>query len=224
MDIETRRRIRAYKKALPELRERVIAVALLLAMSASMLTSASFAWITLSRAPEVTGMQTTVAANGNLEIALAKGPTSLPAVPPGESQVGDSSAAEDQTIVGANVTWGNLVNVSDPTYGLSDIFLRPALLNDYNLDKYPLTGATYGGDGRVVTTNDRYEYASLSLVAGTDDQYELSAEKDKVKYGVRAIASVGYQANAANARGENFLKDTTWLYKQAQDFYGDIVM
>ena len=110
MTTETRKRIRAYKKALPELRERVIAVALLLAMSVSMLASASFAWITLSSAPEATGMQTTVAANGNLEIALAQGSTSSAAVAPGESQVGDSSAAEEQTIVGANVTWGNLVN------------------------------------------------------------------------------------------------------------------
>ena len=60
MTTETRKRIRAYKKMLPELRERVIAVALLLAMSASMLGSASFAWITLSTAPEVSGMATTV--------------------------------------------------------------------------------------------------------------------------------------------------------------------
>ena len=68
---ETQRRIRAYKRALPELRERVVAVALLLAMSASMLASASFAWLTLSRRPEVTGVSTTVAANGNLEIAVS---------------------------------------------------------------------------------------------------------------------------------------------------------
>ena len=71
MTTETRKRIEAYKKALPDLRERVIAVALLFAMSLVMLTSASFAWITLSRAPEATGMQTTVAANGNLEIAVS---------------------------------------------------------------------------------------------------------------------------------------------------------
>ena len=70
---ETQRRIKAYKAALPGLRERVIAVALLLAMSVAMMTSATFAWITLSRAPEVSGVSTTVAANGNLEIALAQG-------------------------------------------------------------------------------------------------------------------------------------------------------
>ena len=42
MTSETRKRINAYKKALPELRERVIAVALLLAMSVSMLGSAQY--------------------------------------------------------------------------------------------------------------------------------------------------------------------------------------
>ena len=44
---ETQRRIKAYKAALPGLRERVIAVALLLAMSVAMMTSATFAWLTL---------------------------------------------------------------------------------------------------------------------------------------------------------------------------------
>jgi len=221
MTTETRKRIRAYKKALPELRERVIAVALLLAMSVSMLASASFAWITLSVAPEVTGMQTTVAANGNLEIALAQGSTQQPAVAPGESQVGDSSAAEDQSIVGANVTWGNLVNVSDPSYGLSQIALRPALLSAYNRTEYPLNGATYGGDGRVVTTNDRYEFASYTKVDGADNYYFAAGEK--VNYGVRAISSVGYANYSGNVRVDNFRNDTNQLYYDAYTKYGKIV-
>ena len=70
---ETQKRIKAYKAALPGLRERVVAVALLLAMSLAMMTSASFAWLTISRSPEVTGVNTTIASNGNLEIALATG-------------------------------------------------------------------------------------------------------------------------------------------------------
>ena len=221
MTSETRKRINAYKKALPELRERVIAVALLLAMSVSMLGSASFAWITLSAAPETTGMQTTVAANGNLEIALAQGSTVSAAVAPGESQVGDSSAAEDQTIVDANITWGNLINVSDPTYGLSEIALRPALLSDYNRTEYPLNGATYGGDGRVVSTYDRYEYASYTQVEGSD-LYQFTAG-NKVNYGVRAISSVGYSNAAANVRIDNYRNTTTQYYRDAQTKYGKIV-
>ncbi len=222
MTNETKQRIEAYKKALPEMRERVVAVVVLLVMSISMMASASFAWITLSRSPELIGMQTTVAANGNLEIALAQGSTGSAAVAPGESQVGDSSAAEDQSIVEANVTWGNLVNVSDPTYGLSKIALRPALLSAYNRTDYPLNGATYGGDGRVVTTNDRYEFASYAKIAGTDNEYYFAAG-DKVNYGVRAISSVGYQNLTGNVRIDNFRNDTNQLYMEAQNFYGQIV-
>lgn len=219
MTTETRKRIRAYKKMLPELRERVIAVALLLAMSASMLGSASFAWITLSRSPEVSGMSTTVAANGNLEIALAQGSAKDPAEPPRESAVGDSSAAEGQNIVGANVTWGNLVNVSDPTYGLSKIALRPALLSAYNRTDYPLNGATYGGDGRVVSTNDRYEFASYTKLP--NDGY--FAAGDKANYGVRAISSVKYENVQGNARIDIYSKETDQLYREAQAYYKKVV-
>lgn len=227
MTTETRKRIRAYKKMLPELRERVIAVALLLAMSASMLGSASFAWITLSRSPEVSGMSTTVAANGNLEIALASGKTSDPLKTPDESAVGDSSATEEQSIVGANVTWGNLVNVSDPTYGLNQIALRPALLSDYNRKDYPLNGASYGGDGRVVSTNDRYEFASYEKLPNSD-MYYFAAGADAsgnslVNYGVRAIASMGYVNYSGNTRLLEYLDDTSGYYRDAQNYYGLII-
>lgn len=221
MTNETRQRIEAYKKLLPDLREQVMAVAILLIMSISMMVSASFAWITLSRAPEMTGMQTTVASNGNLEIALAQGLTKDPIVAPGESAIGDSSAAEGQSIVDANVTWGNLVNVSDPTYGLSKIALRPALLSSYNRKDYPLNGATYGKDGRVLTTNERYEFASYAKVEGSNDYY--FAAGDKVNYGVRAISSIGYANYSGNARIDNYRNDTNQLYNNANTKYGKIV-
>ncbi len=57
---ETQRNIQAYKAALPGLKERVLAVALLLVMSAVMMTSATFAWMTLSRSPEASSIFTTV--------------------------------------------------------------------------------------------------------------------------------------------------------------------
>jgi hypothetical protein len=60
---ETQKRIKAYQDALPGLRERVAAVALLLVMSMAMMTSASFAWLTISRSPEVSGVSTNIAAN-----------------------------------------------------------------------------------------------------------------------------------------------------------------
>lgn len=184
---ETQRRIQAYKEALPGLRERVIAVALLLAMSAAMMTSATFAWITLSRAPELSNVSTTVAANGNLEIALVQ-PSGEE---PGASKVGDSSAATDQSVVKANLTWGNLVNLSDPSYGLNNLVLRPALLgNTNNLLQQPLKGVDYGTDGRVdLLYNEDYQFANWTIQDDGKAYFEYSAVP---KYGVRAISTIKY--------------------------------
>lgn len=178
---ETRKRIRAYKAALPGLRERVVAVGLLLAMSIAMMTSASFAWLTISRRPEVTAVNTTVAANGNLEIALA----SSDGAEPGESAVGDSSAAEGQSVTAANLTWGNLVNLGDPAYGLDNLTLRPAQLNTTALLTSPLYGAVYTADGRVERLTSNFAYTSWVPANGsTAGYFALSNE-----LGVRAVSS-----------------------------------
>lgn len=198
MTTETRQRIRAYKKALPELRERVIAVALLLAMSVSMLASASFAWLTISRRPELTGVSTTVAANGNLEIALATGTVNTTKAP-GESQIGDSSAADGQSVTASNITWGNLINLSDPSYGLDNLTLRPAQLNQSSLLINPLFGAEYKKDGRIEKLNSDFGYA---IWDATKERFMIS---DGV--GVRAISSttteaVGFAQDVAEKRGD----------------------
>lgn len=189
---ETQRRIRAYKRALPELRERVVAVALLLAMSASMLASASFAWLTISRRPEVTGVNTTVAANGNLEIALATGNG---VTAPGESQVGDSSAREDQSVTASNITWGNLVNLSDESYGLENMTLRPAQLNTSSLLDSPLYGAVYNADGRITQLTSNFGYATWNMPQGDKPGYFGVSDT----FGVRAISSTHIEAVGADA-------------------------
>lgn len=176
MTNETRNRIEAYKNALPEMKERVMAGAFLLIMSVMMLTSASFAWLTISRRPEVTGVNTSVAANGNLEIALAESTT-----PPGESQVGDSSATENQLITNSNKTWGNLVNLSDESYGLDKITLKPAQLNRSDLLRSPLFGAYYQEDGRVDKLDSNFAYTTW------DDDTESFLVSDDL--GIRAISS-----------------------------------
>ena len=184
---ETQRRIKAYQALLPELRERVVAVALLLAMSASMLSSASFAWLTISRSPEVTAVNTTVAANGNLEIALVTGEEDN-ITPPGDSKVGDSSATKGQSVTAANITWGNLVNLADPSYGLEKMVLRPALLNESALSDRPLWGAAYGEDGRTAELDSDFAYATwepADEATGRDEGFAISD-----KLGVRAITSV----------------------------------
>lgn len=222
MTIETQNRIKAYQKALPDLRERVAAVALLLVMSASMLTSASFAWITLSKNPEMTGMQTTVAANGNLEIALAQGMVKDGKNKPDESAVGDSSASERENwgIFQANTTWGNLVNLSDPKYGLDEIALRPSLLSSYGLDRAPLHGATYGLDGRVIDTVEQYEYSSLQDIGDGQTEFVAGAE---VQYGVRAISSMKTENTVGANRITKFEVATNGYYGKAIASYQALV-
>lgn len=200
---ETQRRIRAYKRALPELRERVVAVALLLAMSASMLASASFAWLTISRRPEVTGVNTTVAANGNLEIALV----GKEGDQPGESAVGDSSAAKGQNVAAANITWGNLVNLSDPSYGLESLTLRPAQLNIVSLLNSPLYGAVYNTDGRITQLTSNFGYTTWKETHVNEDGITIPGHfAVSSDYGVRAISSTKIEAVGADLVYSNMLQ------------------
>lgn len=186
MTNETKKRIEAYQKALPEMRERVLAVALLLAISVATLTTASFAWLTISRAPEVTSVSTSIAANGNLEIALANSDEDNKVQTPAESKVGDSSATKGQDIIEANKTWGNLVNLSDSRYGLEDLILRPAQLNYSSLLDSPLYGAVYQQDGRVEKLNSSFAYATWN-----EKYQKFWVTKDVGEgLGVRAISSV----------------------------------
>lgn len=175
---ETERRIQAYKAMLPRMKERVIAAVSLLAVALTSMVSATYAWLVLSQSPEVQGLQTTIAANGNLEIALATGQT---ITVPANSQVGDGALE----LVEKNITWGNLVNLGDPAYGLENIVLRPAQLNTNALLESPLYAAKYGDDGRVEMLDSDFAYAYW-------DQDTFSADPEKFRYGVRAISSVKY--------------------------------
>ena len=176
---ESQRRINEYKRALPRLKEKVIAVALLLAVSASMMVTVTFAWVALSTNPEVSGVNTSIASNGNLEIALATG-TLTDASAPGASQIGDSNL---DTLL-RNVTWGNLINLGDARYGLDNIVLRPALLYESELITSPLYGPVYDASGRVVDLNTNFGYSKWKESASRfDDTDEL---------GIRAITSMVY--------------------------------
>lgn len=176
---ETQKRIMEYSFKLPKLKEKVIAVALLFAVSASMLVTVSFAWLSISINPAVNGVNTTIAANGNLEIALATG-SAATITTPGESKVGDSNLA----ILERNLTWGNLVNLADASYGLSQMTLRPAKLNEFELATNPLYGPVYDEDGRVVKLNTNFGYSMW------DTKTTVFEHTDN--YGVRAITSMIY--------------------------------
>jgi len=68
---DTQQNIKTYKQQLRHVREKIATAGLLFLVSITMLTTASFAWLVLSTNPEVSNIKTSVAGNGNLEIALA---------------------------------------------------------------------------------------------------------------------------------------------------------
>lgn len=179
---ETQAQIEKYQALLPHMREKLAMVAMLFIMSAVMLTSATFAWVVLSTSPEVTSISTTVTGNGNLEIALVPEDGSVP----GKSEVGDSNLE----IFERNITWGNLVNLSDPVYGLDNLTLRPAQLNASALLSNPLFGAEYGSDGRIEKLTSNFGYTKWIPPTGNAKGYFGLSDKP----GIRAIASTKVEA------------------------------
>ncbi len=134
------------EKSYSSTRKKLTAAIAMLLIAALMVVTATYAWFTLSTSPEVTGITTTVGANGNLEIALGSSDNwGAPALI--SSAVGDSNLA----IVQKNLTWGNIVDLSAADYHLNDIILNPARLNitGGKIGASPLLTPTYGNDGRV---------------------------------------------------------------------------
>ncbi|MBQ4559713.1 MAG: hypothetical protein IJA54_05260 [Tyzzerella sp.] len=175
---ETERRIDEYQKRLPYLYTKVTSVALFLLISVIMMTSATFAWVTISKNPEIKGIETTLAANGNLEIALSKSDGGRP----NESMVGDGQL----DIALRNLTWGNLINLSHPSYGLDELVLRPASLNTSSLLNSPLFAAKYSEDGRIEDLTSEFAYTNY------DTGKKMFMVPGTTQYGVRAISSVTY--------------------------------
>lgn len=165
-------------------RQKLFAASSMLLIAFLLLTGTTFAWLTLSLAPEVTGIATQVGANGSLEIALLNSETrqDLSKIQTG---VG-TSLANDKT---ANQTWGNLIDVNNAGYGLSEITLMPARLNvtanadgTYTVGDNLLSVPTYGYDGRIVDLTDN----TLSAVFNGKEFSGVLGNQD---YGVRAIGT-----------------------------------
>ena len=123
---------------------KLVSAACMLLVAVIMVVSSTYAWFTLSTAPEVTGIQTAVGANGSLEMALLPSSGKAGDV---TSNVGDSLAADTVK----NLTWGNVVNLTNAAYGLDQITLYPSKLNTdgTTLKAAMLQTPKYGADGRV---------------------------------------------------------------------------
>lgn len=166
-----------------DIKSKLMAAICMLMVSSIMMVSTTYAWFTLSTAPEVTGINTAVGANGNLEMALMPKDGLTGSI---GSAVGDSV----KDIEAKNVTWGNLVDLSDSSvYGLDGITLYPAAINTTGNAADTVTAIAgsflktpqYGSDGRV-----------SDLVANTSTGYYDAAKKDfypNTEMGVRGIGT-----------------------------------
>ena len=132
-------------RRMQSIRNKLMAAICMLLVSSIMMVSTTYAWFTLSTAPEVSGITTAVGANGNLEMALLPENGSVAAI---TSESGDGALTDAKL---KNVTWGNLVDLSDEAYGLDQITLYPAELNSQGtkIEASMLKTPEYGPDGRV---------------------------------------------------------------------------
>ena len=204
------------------------AIAMLL-VATIMMVSSTYAWFTLSTAPEVTGITTSVGANGNLEMALLtkdtyKNPAAI------TSAVGDSSSAANKTAVTANITWGNLVDLSDASYGLNNIKLMPArLLAKNGGDGAKIAGsaiavADYGNDGRVTALNEGTVSGIYQKKSASDATMIFKVSTDE--YGVRALGTASgmsqQQLAYRNAQGymATYTAQAKTYAQQSLNLYG----
>lgn len=100
------------------IQKKLVAAVAMVLVASIMVVSSSYAWFTLSTAPEVTGIQTSVGSNGNLEMALRK-----------ELDLTQIRTEVGKVFPEANNYWGNLVDLSDSSYHMDAIALAPARLN-----------------------------------------------------------------------------------------------
>lgn len=170
------------KKSFGNMKKKLMGAVCMLLVASIMMISATYAWFTLSTAPEITGITTSVGANGNLEMALLSG--NVNATTAEEGGVGSSMAIAADTV--ANLTWGNLVDLSNDSYGLQSISLKPARFNNAgswatgNLLSIPV----YGADGRVK------DVANNTQASGKFNADNNTWENvDPMPVGVRAIGT-----------------------------------
>ena len=171
---------KSHAKRRRDIKNKLMAAICMLLVSSIMMVSTTYAWFTLSTAPEVTGINTAVGANGNLEMALMPKDGQLSSI---TSEAGDST----KDIELKNVTWGNLVDVSNTNiYGLDKITLYPSELNltdagKIAVDGFMLKTPTYGADGRV-------DKLTPNAQTGNFDKNTKSFYPGE-EFGVRAVGS-----------------------------------
>lgn len=171
------------------IRNKMAAAVSMLLVACIMMVSSTYAWFTLSTAPEVRGITTNVGANGNLEMMLLN----KASFTSGEDNLGIESDVNQSmavaSITKANATWGNLVDLSPQDYGLQSIVINPARLNiqgddgAYYLNETLLMAPSYANDGRVVSVD------KATMTGGYSDAGWQWNETADNAYGVRVIGT-----------------------------------
>ena len=200
---ETEKRIKKYQARLPLVREKIFASLALFVLAISMLGVATFSWLTLSIAPEASEIPTTIASNGNLEIALAN----ADGTEPGVTAVGDGALAK---LFQRNTTWGNLINLNDAAYGLEKVTLRPAVLNNgdamTNLLEVPFAAADYEADGRA-NTDYTTEFRFTVYDSKLDRFVEMLAGDEQKESNYSAVKAVSYGRSTPVPYDDPFLNE-----------------
>ncbi|MBQ8230541.1 MAG: FIVAR domain-containing protein [Lachnospiraceae bacterium] len=188
------------------LKKKLMASLAMLLISTIMMSTTTFAWFVLSTAPEVTGIETQVGANGSLEIALLNTEThaNMSTIRAG---LGGGSLQENR--ITANNVWGNLIDLGYTEYGLGELTLLPARLyatdngGSYSVDLNKMLAVpTYGYDGRIIELN-----ADTASAVYQETGFLYSGAQD---YGVRAIGindALSPQGSALSSAKTNI---TTW--------------
>lgn len=184
----------------------ISAIAMLL-VAVIMTVSSTYAWFTLSTAPEVTGISTAVGANGALEMALL--------MQNGEGAWGYQTA--DGVNGDKNTTWGNLVDLSDDKkYGSGEIVLYPSKLNmagdKLNTGSF-LSYPQYGADGRVNAT-------AGALVGG--EYIDGRGFVENNKYGFRAVGSASGMTARQIAHRNAYLDVGTFMGRAKTAAYNSL--
>lgn len=123
------------KSTMSSIRAKLISAVAMLLVAVTMVVSSTYAWFTLSTAPEVSGITTAIGANGALEIRL------------NTTSDGNTVATDAND----NHTPGNIVDLSYTTYGLDKISLLPSQLvyeSEGKIHAQFVQFPTYGANGK----------------------------------------------------------------------------
>jgi len=167
--------------------KKLMAAVSMVLVAAIMVVASSYAWFTLSTAPEVTGISTSVGANGNLEIALRTGDL--------EGDKGIKYNDSAITFPDANTYWGNLIDLSHESYHFDAISLAPARLNatvDETNSKIETLSATIAGTTETVKVGDTYDGGTIKTVTADSDPAKVQITYTKVVQSVYKLKTESY--------------------------------